>query len=95
MSVHLLLKKSLTGRFAVFRAAALQATISFGVTLFAQQVTYAPYLQLGDNGPLGATEQVVVAWQTDETVPNATAYKVDFGTTTNCRKSIRTPIQSA
>jgi hypothetical protein len=53
-----------------------------GPALFSQQVTYFPYLQLGDNGPFGATDQVVVAWQTDEAAPNPRAYRVDFGLTT-------------
>jgi uncharacterized repeat protein (TIGR01451 family) len=45
---------------------------------FAQQVTFAPYLQLGDNGTFGPEDQIVVAWQTDETAPNPSAYKVEF-----------------
>jgi len=43
-------------------------------------VTYAPYIQPGDAGPIaGKTDQVVVAWQTNETVPNPSAYFVQFG----------------
>jgi hypothetical protein len=45
---------------------------------FGQQVTFSPYLQLGDNGPLGPSDQIVVAWQTDEGTPNASAYKIAF-----------------
>lgn len=44
---------------------------------FAQQVTFAPYIQLGDNGTFGYTDQIVVAWQTNETTPNPSAYKVE------------------
>jgi uncharacterized repeat protein (TIGR01451 family) len=44
----------------------------------AQHVTFAPYLQLGDNGPFGPADQIVIAWQTDETSPNVSAYKVEF-----------------
>ncbi len=47
----------------------------------ALQVTYSPYLQPGDNGPFGAQDQIVVAWQTDEATPSAGAYRVDFGLT--------------
>jgi hypothetical protein len=46
---------------------------------FAQNVTYKPYIQPGDNGPFGSKDQIVVAWQTDESAPNASAYSVDFG----------------
>ena len=59
------------------------AAIALTPALFAQQVTYLPYIQLGDNGPFGATDQIVVAWQTSETTPNASNYRVDFGTTTS------------
>ena len=45
---------------------------------FGQQVTFAPYIQLGDNGPFGPTDQIVIAWQTDETTPKNSAYKVEF-----------------
>jgi hypothetical protein len=65
-------------RFAIATLALLAAPL-----LSAQHVTYFPYLQLGDNGPLGATDQVVVAWQTDEAKPNPRAYHVDFGVTTH------------
>jgi uncharacterized repeat protein (TIGR01451 family) len=44
----------------------------------AQQVTFAPYIQLGDNGTFGWADQVVIAWQTDESAPNASAYRVEI-----------------
>jgi len=44
-----------------------------------QQVTYAPYLQPGDNGPFGPTDGIVVAWQTNESTPNPKAYTVQYG----------------
>src|SRR5262249_8932101 len=50
------------------------------VPLRAQTVTYVPYIQPGDNGPFGPTDQMVVTWQTDETVPVTSAYSVEFGT---------------
>ena len=48
----------------------------------AQSVTYKPYIELGDAGSFGPSDQMVVAWQTDEASPNPTAYAVEFGTTT-------------
>jgi uncharacterized repeat protein (TIGR01451 family) len=56
------------------------ATVCFALApaAFGQQVTFSPYLQLGDSGTLGPSDQIVVAWQTDETTPNASAYKVEF-----------------
>jgi hypothetical protein len=45
-----------------------------------QQVTFFPYVQLGDNGTFGFTDQIVIAWQTNEAAPNNSAYKVEFGT---------------
>ena len=44
---------------------------------FAQQVTYSPYIQLGDHGSFSESEQMVVAWQTNETAPKTSAYKVE------------------
>jgi Calcineurin-like phosphoesterase/Purple acid Phosphatase, N-terminal domain len=49
----------------------------------AQNVTFKPYIQPGDNGPFGAADQMVVAWQTDETAPNPGGYLVQFGTTSS------------
>jgi hypothetical protein len=66
-----------------------QRVVSFAVSFlaiallaapaFAQTVTYKPYIQPGDNGPFGATDQAVVAWQTNESSPNTSAYSVEFG----------------
>jgi hypothetical protein len=46
-----------------------------------QDVTYKPYIQPGDNGPFASRDQIVVAWQTDESSSNTSAYSVDLGTT--------------
>jgi uncharacterized repeat protein (TIGR01451 family) len=43
-------------------------------------VTFLPYIMPGDNGPFGATDQMLVAWQTDEANPGL-GYSVDFGPT--------------
>jgi uncharacterized repeat protein (TIGR01451 family) len=45
------------------------------------QVTYKPYLQLGDAGRFGRTDQAVIAWQTAEAIANSSAYRVEFGET--------------
>ena len=60
------------------RTLLLTAAVTAAPAAFSQQVTFAPYLQLGDNGPFGPADQVVVAWQTNETSPSASAYKVEF-----------------
>lgn len=46
----------------------------------AQNVTYKPYIELGDAGSFGVSDQMVVAWQTDEASPHPAAYVVEFGT---------------
>jgi Calcineurin-like phosphoesterase/Purple acid Phosphatase, N-terminal domain/Domain of unknown function DUF11 len=45
----------------------------------AQKVTYKPYVELGDAGSFGASDQMVIAWQTNESSPNPAAYTVEFG----------------
>lgn len=45
----------------------------------AQHVTYKPYIQPGDNGPFGARDQMVIAWQTDEASPSPASFSVQFG----------------
>src|SRR6516164_5576715 len=52
-----------------------------GVTLSGQNVLYKPYIQLGDASKFGAKDQMVVAWQTNETKPSS-AYTVEYGTST-------------
>lgn len=72
------------------KAIALAVFAVAPASLFAQQatVTYAPYIQLGDNGQFGPTDQIVVAWQTNETSPNTSNYHVDFGPTTAYGSSV-------
>ena len=59
------------------RALIITAGAALAPTVFAQEVTFAPYLQLGDNGPFGPSDQLVIAWQTNESAPKASAYKVE------------------
>jgi uncharacterized repeat protein (TIGR01451 family) len=42
------------------------------------QVTYKPYIQLGGEGGFGPHDQIVIAWQTDESSPSPGAYSVEF-----------------
>jgi uncharacterized repeat protein (TIGR01451 family) len=66
------------GKHNLLRTLLATAAVTAAPAAFSQQVTFAPYIQLGDNGPFGPTDQVVVAWQTNETSPSASAYKVEF-----------------
>jgi uncharacterized repeat protein (TIGR01451 family) len=53
-----------------------------------QNVTYKPYIQPGDNGPFGAKDQMVIAWQTDEASPNPGAFTVQFGESDSYGQSV-------
>src|ERR1700760_4929116 len=68
----------LIGTLSRLRIPAVMICVALAPAAFGQQVTFSPYIQLGDNGTFGPTDQLVVAWQTDETTPNANAYKVEF-----------------
>ena len=68
---------STAGRASLSRALLITAGAAFAPVGFSQQVTFFPYIQLGDNGPLGATDQILIAWQTDESSPNPSAYRVE------------------
>lgn len=70
----------LIGILSRLRIPAMMVCVALAPAAFGQQVTFSPYLQLGDNGPLGSSDQIVIAWQTDETAPNTSAYKVEFST---------------
>lgn len=61
----------------------LAAAISIGLLttgLNGQNVTYLPYIQPGDSGGFGPSDQMIVAWQTDEAGAHPNAYSVAFGT---------------
>ncbi len=85
-NVHIALKEAwfhITARQeAPLKVQVLFAFLALSPALFSQQMTYSPYIQLGDNGTFGPTDQMVVAWQTNEPTPNAGSYRVDYGTTT-------------
>jgi hypothetical protein len=72
----------------ILRHLAMAACVALAPAAFAQQVTFSPYIQLGDNGTFGATDQMVIAWQTDETAPNASAYSVTFSADDHWRRSV-------
>lgn len=57
-------------------------------TAFSQEVTFSPYIQLGDAGKLAPADQIVVAWQTDETTPRVSAYKVEFSEDEHHNRSV-------
>jgi uncharacterized repeat protein (TIGR01451 family) len=69
---------SMSGTSPILRALTLIASVALAPAVFGQQVTFSPYVQLGDNGELGPSDQMVVAWQTNENSPVASAYKVEF-----------------
>src|SRR5712692_3738394 len=58
---------------------------------YAQNVTFKPYIQPGDSGPFGPADQMVIAWQTDETAPHASACTVQFGTSSTTLSQNATP----
>lgn len=68
----------LIGTLSRLRIPAVMVCIALAPAAFGQQVTFSPYIQLGDNGTFGPADQIVIAWQTDETTPNTSAYKVEF-----------------
>jgi Calcineurin-like phosphoesterase len=67
------------GGLSLLASVSALALLITNPTPISAKVTYAPYIQPGDAGPLAETDQIVVAWQTDEKIPNPAAYKVDFG----------------
>src|SRR5215472_18470263 len=66
----------------------LALAVCFAPLSVAQNVTYKPYIELGDAGSFGGSDQMVVAWQTDEASPNPAAYKVEFGQTQSYGASV-------
>lgn len=75
-------------RFLSLAAFFVAATLFFSPTAFSQEVTYKPYIQPGNNGPFGPQDQMVVAWQTNEASPKASAYSVDFGETPSYGRTV-------
>jgi hypothetical protein len=67
------------GRALALASVSLAALTAASAAVAATTVTYAPYIQPGDAGPLGERDQIVVTWQTNEAAPNPSAYKVQFG----------------
>jgi hypothetical protein len=60
--------------------------------LSAQMITYLPYIQAGDSGPFGSSDQMLVAWQTNETSPHADAYSVSVADNPAYQKATPFPI---
>ena len=57
----------------------------------AQNVTFQPYIQPGDNGAFGLTDQMVIAWQTDEAAPNPGGFTVSFTSSVMTAPTFVTP----
>jgi uncharacterized repeat protein (TIGR01451 family) len=68
--------------------ASFVAFFSLAPRAVGQNVTYKPYIQPGDNGPFGAKDQMVIAWQTDEASPNPGAFTVQFGESDSYGQSV-------
>jgi hypothetical protein len=68
--------------------AVVVAFFSMAPVAAGQNVTYKPYIQPGDNGPFGAKDQMVIAWQTDEASPNPGAFTVQFGKSVSYGQSV-------
>ena len=62
----------------ILYALTLTASVALTPGALGQQVTFSPYIQLGNDGTFGPTDQIVVAWQTSEPSPKTSAYKVQF-----------------
>jgi hypothetical protein len=71
------------------RIVGVMICVALAPAAFGQQVTFFPYVQLGDNGAFGPTDQIVIAWQTDETTPNPSAYKVEFKAGEHARRLVK------
>ena len=53
--------------------------VTASASALAMEVTYQPYIQPGDSSAFRHHDVKVIAWQTDESNPNAAAYSVEFG----------------
>ena len=60
--------------------------------LSAQVVTYLPYIQPGDSGPFGISDQMVIAWQTNETLAHSGAYSVSVADNPTYQKATQFPV---
>ena len=79
-------KDSVSGFWCALLGIAVAACFAPAAT--AQEVPYKPYIELGDAGAFGTKDQMIVAWQTDESAPNPSGYTVEFGTTPSYGASV-------
>src|SRR5260370_2575547 len=63
------------GMFIAWVVGATASALAAG----APTITYQPYVEPGDASRLEDSDQLVIAWQTDEAIPNPAAFAVDFG----------------
>ena len=66
-------------RHIIVAASTACLAYAMSAAALAQTVSFRPYIQPGDNGPFGPKDQMVVAWQTNETLANPDAYTVQYG----------------
>jgi uncharacterized repeat protein (TIGR01451 family) len=74
------MKRWMSGSFFLVMGV-LGAAAAIGFYRPASTVTFLPYIQPGDNGKFGKSDQMLVVWQTDETSPSNGSYAVHFGET--------------
>jgi hypothetical protein len=77
------IRRSFAFAAAVLAGLAVTNRAALGGPQSSPTVTFLPYIQPGDNGEFGATDQMLVAWQTNEKSPNPSAFKVEFGPNPN------------
>ena len=53
-------------------------------------ILYQPYIQPGDASSFGTQDQMVIAWQTNESQPHPNNYKVEFGTNSKYKTVVPT-----
>ena len=53
-------------------------------------ILYQPYIQPGDASSFGTQDQMVIAWQTNESQPHPSNYKVEFGTNSKYKTVVPT-----
>ena len=75
-------------RNAILNASTAAASLwLLTASLCGQQVTFQPYIQPGDASGFGPNDQMVIAWQTDESSPNSSAYVIEWATDPDFRHS--------
>src|SRR5712671_2459872 len=77
------IQSMITKRTLFIATSSIALAMSLGLlttSLKGQSTTYLPYIQPGDSAGFGPNDQMIVAWQTNESAAHPTAYSVAFGT---------------